>query len=166
MAAFIEKVGRFLSGFTGWLMVAMMMMLVIDLVARSLGYPLQLMAELSVFVMMIVIYLGFARCEHEREHVGLEIVTNLLSRTNRRRIAYLAQGLAVITVALLLYAIIADAKYAFDTNSAIEGVVDLPLWPTKFIMVVGMVVFLAQAIVNLFRMSDVADQPDDPPTAD
>ena len=166
MAAFIEKVGRFLSGFTGWLMVAMMMLLVIDLVARSLGYPLQLMAELSVFVMMIVIYLGFARCEHEREHVGLEIVTNLLSWTNRRRIAYLAQGLAVITVALLLYAIIADAKYAFDTNSAIEGVVDLPLWPTKFIMVVGMVAFLAQAIVNLFRMSDVADQPDDPPTAD
>lgn len=166
MAAFIAKVGRFLSGFTGWLMVAMMMLLVIDIVARSLGHPLQLMAELSVFVMMIVIYLGFARCEHEREHVGLEAVTNLFSRANRLRIAYLAQVLAVITVALLLYAIVADAKHAFETNSAIEGVVDIPLWPTKFIMAAGMVVFLAQAIVNLFRVSDVVDRPDDPPTVD
>ena len=41
------------------------------------------MAELSVFVMMITIYLGMARCEENKEHVALEIVLNYLPPSRR-----------------------------------------------------------------------------------
>ena len=55
--------------------------------------------------------------------------------------AVISQTLAVGTICLLFYAVTTDAWSAFKTNSSIEGIVDLPIWPTKFIMVVGMVFF-------------------------
>ncbi len=149
MKAFLHKANRLLAGFAGWLMLAMMMLLIIDIVFRSADMPLHGLAELSVFVMMIVIYLGLSRCEEYSEHVGLELATNKLSNKARRVVAAAVQFLAVATVGLMFYAITTDAWSAFETNSSIEGLIDLPIWPTKFIMVVGMVFFLLQTIVNL-----------------
>jgi len=131
-------------------MFAMMMLLIADVVSRSFGQPLLLMAELSVFVMMVVIYLGFSRCEEQHEHVRLQFVVNALPETMRRKVIPIANIIAVLVIALLLYAVTRDAWSSFSTGSSIEGMTDLPIWPTKLIMVVGMVTFLLQGIVNLF----------------
>ncbi len=150
MKAFLHKANRLLAGVAGWLMLAMMVLLIIDIVFRSLDMPLHGLAEASVFVMMIVIYLGLSRCEEYSEHVGLEFAINKLSEKMRSVMAAAVQFLAVATVGLMFYAVTTDAWSAFETNSSIEGLIDLPIWPTKFVMVVGMVFFLLQAIVNLF----------------
>ena len=149
MKIFLHKANRLLAGFAGWLMLAMMMLLVIDIAFRSIDMPLHGLAALSVFVMMIVIYLGLSRCEEYSEHVGLEFAINKLSSQARRVVVAAAQFLAVVTVGLMFYAVTTDAWSAFETQSSIEGLVDLPIWPTKFVMVVGMVFFLLQSIINL-----------------
>ena len=112
MQKLMSKLNGFLSGFTGWLMLAMMLMLVADFVARLFGLPLQDMAQMSVFVMMIVIYLGFSRGEEMHDHVALEFVTDKLPRGPRRRLLQIAQVLAVLTVAILLYAVAGNALMA------------------------------------------------------
>lgn len=163
MKRWVHKANQFLSGLAGWLMFAMLMLLITDVVARSFGKPLQLMAELSVFVMMIVIYLGFSRCEEQGEHVRLEFVVNALPAGARQPVRALSSFVAVIVIALLLYAVTRDAWSSYLTGSAIEGTVDIPIWPTKFVMVVGMVFFLLQGIVNLLDGSEVHEQDDDMP---
>ena len=149
MRKLVHRANHLLAGFAGWLMMAMMLLLVADIIGRAIDMPLQLMAELSVFVMMVVIYLGFARCEEHSEHVGLEIVINYLPAKARKLMLVVSQLLAVGTIALLLYAVSTDAWSAYVTNSSIEGLVDLQIWPTKFIMVVGMIFFLLQGVINL-----------------
>ena len=93
MKNLVHRINRILAGFAGWLMIAMMLLLVVDIVGRAINMPLQLMAELSVFVMMIVIYLGFPRCEEHGEHVGLEIVANQLPPRGRAVMAVVSQTL-------------------------------------------------------------------------
>ncbi len=159
-----SKMNGILSGFTGWLMLVMMLLLVADIVWRMAGTPLQGLAELSVFVMMIVVYLGFARCEEHKEHVALEFFTGALPKKMRRVAYVLVQILATLTVALLLYAIIIDAKSAFLTKEAINGVIEFETWPTKFIMVIGMVFFLVQAALNIFKKPET-DETDEPHSA-
>ena len=109
MKVFLHKANRLLAGFAGWLMLAMMMVLVIDIVFRSVDMPLHGLAELSVFVMMIVIYLGLSRCEEHSEHVGLEFAINKLPNKGRRIAVAVVQFLAVATVGLMFYAITIDA---------------------------------------------------------
>ena len=84
MRAFVHKANRLLSGFAGWLMLAMMFLLITDIVFRSMDMPLHGLAELSVFVMMIVIYMGLARCEEHSEHVGLEFAINKCQRRRKK----------------------------------------------------------------------------------
>ena len=72
-----------------------------------------------------------------------------------------SQMIAVVTICLLFYAVVTDAWSSFLTKTAIEGTVEIPLWPTKFVMVLGMVFFVLQGIINLgnairrFRHNDV-----------
>lgn len=153
----VSKINGFLSGFTGWLMLAMMLLLVADIIWRLVGMPLQGLAEMSVFVMMIVVYLGFARCEEYHDHVRLEFVTNTLSDKARRITHIVAQTLSTMTVALLLYAVTTNAISAFNSNESINGVMEVPTWPTKFAMVVGMVFFLVQALMNIFKQPESAE---------
>ena len=131
-------------------MLAMVLLLVADVFSRSFGRPLLLMAELSVFVMMIVIYLGFSRCEEQHEHVRLEFLVNTLQPDIREILRKLVNLLAVFVVALLLVAMARNALSSWRTGSAIAGAVDIPIWPTLFVMVFGIVIFLLQSLINLF----------------
>ena len=149
MKSFFQKINQLLSGFCGWLMLGMMLLLVVDIVGRSLNRPIQGMAELSVFVMMTVIYLGLARCEQHKEHVGLELVVNALPPGARRVMGVFTHLLAAATVGLLLHAVLQNALASFRNNEAIEGTVELRIWPVKFLMVAGLVFFLLQVVMNL-----------------
>ena len=157
MRKLASRINGILSGFTGWLMLAMMLILVADILWRLVGTPLQGMAEMSVFVMMIVIYLGFARCEEHHEHVGLEFFTNALPTTARRVTLIIARVLASITVGLLFYAVTTNALSAFETREAIEGTREMLTWPVKFIMTLGMAFFLLQSILNIFKRPEPED---------
>ncbi|MBT3359121.1 MAG: TRAP transporter small permease [Rhodospirillales bacterium] len=149
MKNFLHRTNSVLSGFAGWLMLAMMILLITDIVFRTIDMPLHSLAELSVFVMMIVIYVGFARCEEHREHVGLEFVLIMLPKKPRRILIAVSQLLAAATIGLLFYTVTTNAWGAFQSGEAIEGLVDLPIWPTKFLMVVGMLFFFLQGLANL-----------------
>ena len=150
-----------MSAMGGWLMLAMVLLLVADVVFRSFGRPLLLMAELSVFVMMIVIYLGFSRCEEQHAHVRLEFLVNALQPDTRARLRKLVDLLAVCVVALLLVAVARNAWSSWQTGSAIAGTVDIPIWPTLFVMVFGMGVFLLQSLVNLFDSTESDSRTDE-----
>lgn len=151
MRRLLDRATQLLSGVAGWLMLAMVVLLVAEIASRSVNRPLQLMAELSVFVMLIVVYLGFARCERDDEHVRLEIVVSRLPARWRAFLAVISQSLALAVIGLLFYAVASNAWFAFRTNSSIEGIVNLPLWPTMFVMVVGMLFFTLQSLMNLVR---------------
>jgi TRAP-type C4-dicarboxylate transport system permease small subunit len=152
MKLFFQKTNQFLSGFCGWLMIGMMMLLVADIIARALNKPLQGMAELSVFVMMIVIYFGLARCEQHREHVGLELFVNALPDKIKRVAIVVTHLTAVLTVGLLLYAVSLNALSSFQKNESIGGTTELHIWPVKFLMVIGLFFFLIQTITNLLEV--------------
>ncbi len=152
MSSLISKLNQYMAAFCGWLMIGMMLLLVADIIFRGVGKPLQGMAQLSVFVMIIVIYLGLARCEQHREHVNLELLTNLLPSAGRRLFAIIAQLLAVVTITLLLYAVFQNAVDSYTANEAMEGTMELRIWPVKALMVVGLVGFLMQGASHLVEL--------------
>ena len=144
----IHKANQVLAGFCGWLMVTMMILLVMDVVSRVIGRPLQGMAEMSVFVMMVVIYLGLARCEEHKEHVSLELLGNALPPRRKKILDAVNRLLAVLTVAIFAYTIIQNAIFSFVNNESLEGTVELRIWPTKFIIAGGVLFFLLQTVMN------------------
>jgi TRAP-type C4-dicarboxylate transport system permease small subunit len=148
MKTVFHKINQILSGFCGWLMVSMMTLLVIDIIARTMRKPIQGMAELSVFVMMVVIYLGLARCEENKEHVSLELVVKALPRPAQGVMSVISHLMALGIVGLFLYSVLMNAINSYVRNEAIEGTVEMHIWPVKFIMVIGLTFFFVQTLIN------------------
>jgi TRAP-type C4-dicarboxylate transport system permease small subunit len=148
MKTVFHKINQILSGFCGWLMLSMMTLLVVDIIARTMGRPIQGMAELSVFVMMVVIYLGLARCEEHKEHVSLELVVKALPPAIQGFMRVFSQLMALGIVGLFLYSVLMNAINSYVRNEAIEGTVEMHIWPVKFIMVIGLFFFFVQILTN------------------
>lgn len=147
MRRLFHTINQLLSGFCGWLMLIMMFLLVADLTTRTFHYPLQGMAELSVFVMMITIYLGMARCEENREHVRLELLLGRLPARIRRPVESAVFALEFLTILVFFIAVALDFLKAYQTSeSVLGGTMEFVLWPVKIFAIVGLTFYLAELV--------------------
>ncbi|MFA5027047.1 MAG: TRAP transporter small permease [Candidatus Methylomirabilota bacterium] len=147
MRTLFHRINEALAGFCGWLMLIMMLLLVVDIVSRSFSYPIYGLAEGSVFVMMITIYLGMARCEENREHVRLELLLDVLPGRVRRPFESGVFAVELLTILVFLYAVILDFLKAYETGeSVLGGTMEFSLWPIKIFTVIGLVFYLAELV--------------------
>lgn len=153
MSRIIDYLSKFNTGLSylgGWLLFGMMIVLIVDVVARVFFTPLHAMVELSVIAMMIIVYLGLSACEEHGDHVQLEFLSDALPTGLSKFVGVIVAALNVLAILILAYAIILSAIVAYQRNEATMGNVTILLWPVKFIMVIGIVAFVIQAIVKPF----------------
>ena len=140
-----HAINQGLSGFCGWLMLIMMFLLVVDIVSRTFHQPISGLAEMSVFVMMIAIYLGMARCEENREHVRLELVLDALSPRVRRPFESGVFAIELLTILVFFCAVVLDFLQAYQTSeSVLGGTTEFYLWPIKLFTVIGLGFYLVE----------------------
>lgn len=151
MGKLLSKTNLLLSNLGGWLLFSMMALLVIDVVWRNYFTPLHSMVELSVFAMMVIIYLGLAACEEEKEHVSLDFLQLILPRAMNTPHRILVAILNIVGGLILLYAVFLGGVSAYQRGEATIGNVTFPLWPVKFIMIAGTVFFVLEIIRTPFR---------------
>jgi TRAP-type C4-dicarboxylate transport system permease small subunit len=147
MRTMFHKINQALSGFCGWLMLIMMLLLVVDIVGRTFHQPIYGLAEGSVFVMMITIYLGMARCEENREHVRLELGLDALPPRVRRPFESGVFAVEFLTILIFFYAVALDFLNAYQTSeSVLGGTMEFYLWPIKIFAVVGLAFYLVELV--------------------
>lgn len=144
MRQILIKINGFIAAFCGWLMLLMSLLLLLDVCARLIDKPLKGMAELSVFCMMIVVYLGLAHCQERNEHVSLELLTEFLSPRKARILKSISLFLVLVGVSLLFFSIYKDAVHSYLNKEMLTGAVEFVIWPVKFIMLFGTFLFWIQ----------------------
>jgi len=147
MRTVFHRINQALSGFCGVLMFIMMVLLVLDIATRTFHAPMPGLAEMSVFVMMITIYLGMARCEENREHVRLELLLDKLPTRVRRPFESGVFAIELLTILVFFYAVLQDFIKAYLTDeSVLGGTMEFYLWPVKVFAVVGLIFYLAELV--------------------
>ena len=148
MKNLFHKINQILSAFSGWLMVFMMVLLILDIVSRGIGKPFQGIAEMSVFVMMIVIYLGLARCEENDENVRIEIFLIRMPWGVRKYFLLFIDVIQIGVIGAFFIEMTQNTLVAYRTNEAIAGTVQLPIWPVKVFIVIGLFFYFSQIFIN------------------
>jgi TRAP-type C4-dicarboxylate transport system permease small subunit len=147
MRTLFHRINQALSGFCGTLMFIMMVLLVVDIVSRTFHQPIYGLAEMSVFVMMITIYLGMARCEENREHVRLELLLEKLPPRVRRPFESVVFAIELVTIGIFFYAVVLDFYKAYETSeSVLGGTMEFFLWPVKVFVVIGLTFYLVELV--------------------
>lgn len=128
-----------------------MILLIVDVLCRTFATPVMGVAELAMFVMIGTVYAGLGNCEMLRGHVRVGSVVELLSPRNQKIAMILTYIVAIITIGIATYAMCDNAWDSFLDKEGIAGAVSYPLYPVKFVMALGMIVYTAQLAINLYE---------------
>lgn len=132
----------------------MMLTVTLDVVRRSFqGRSVPGASELTVLLIVLIIFLGLAEAERTDTHVRMRLVTSRLSP----RIAAVARTVALsLAVGMLLwfaYATGLRARQSFITGEYQFGLARFPIWPARMLIPVG---FIAVALETALRAVDAA----------
>jgi TRAP-type C4-dicarboxylate transport system permease small subunit len=146
---FINTINRFLAEICGWLLCIMVLFLCFDIVSRSLKEPVQGVTQMAVFVMIIVVYLGLGQCEKFERHIKVTAVYDRLPPTARKSIGVINYIIQIVVIGVITVAVGENVIYSIKKHEAVPGYFHLPIWPTKFVLFIGLVFYWLQVAVNL-----------------
>lgn len=144
----ISFINKIFAELCGWLLSLIMIFLAIDFIGRGLSMPVVGVAEIAVFAMVAVVYLGLPHCEEQHGHVRVEAILIRLPKRVKKLLDISCYLLAIFIIAVAIYAAGANAISAYIEKEAISGPTPLLTFPVKSVMVIGLLFYLIQLIVN------------------
>jgi len=144
-----------LSELSGLLVAIIALALVVGFVARTADSPVIGVTELAQFAMVAIIFLGQGLCEQDKSHVRVEALIFRLKGRAWNWANYVSFVINSVGAFLLLWGALLEAHFSYISLEAMSGLILIPLYPVKFIIVIGLALFFAQSVLNLVKQ--VAD---------
>jgi len=144
---------RWLSYFGLIFLIGLMLMVVVEVVARYIfNKPVHGYIDIMEMMMAILVFLTLAYCQREGGHIRMEI---FMTRGLAAGRPYFTAELFHVTLSLLGFAIIAyfsitEAIHAYDINDRSMTLL-WPTWPAKSLISVGAIFLCLRFVVQLFQ---------------
>ena len=149
--ALTRAVIRIMGWIAGAGTVVLMIPTVIDVTHRKLvGPSVAGLLEYSELGLVIVVYLGLAAAMVDHAHIYTPVVTSRLSKRVADRVRLGGQVLVWLLIALM---VVGTAREAADSIAIGEyrfGIVQIPIWPGKVFIVLGLIALLAELTIQLY----------------
>lgn len=131
--------------------VTMMVATSVDVLSRNIaGRSVPGLLELSATLLVATVFLGLSYAGAANAHVSVDLITSRLPLTISRRLAGLMWLIGSILIVWFIYATAIRAMASLEMREITVGLVDWPLWPARWIVVIGLVAFLVVGLVNAF----------------
>ena len=142
------KVEKGASITAAWVILFLMFLTSADVIGRHFfGKPIQTVYEISQNLLLVIVYLSIAYVASIRGHPKVDIVTSWLPWRGQLAIdifGYVA-GLTIMGIVTWQTGIRAWTSWVVQDYSM--GLIDLPLWPGKFILPIGIGMLCIRLII-------------------
>jgi len=148
----MKFINRRLSELCGILLFILIILLLVNVISREIGFGIEGISNLSVIVLISVIYLGLSSTEQKKQHAAVEILEYRLNK-KQKRVVDIAIGIIKLgTIIVFLYAAFGNTIFSIKSHELFADVVNIPMWPSKTALLVGIFFFTIQILLNLLRM--------------
>lgn len=121
-----------------------------DVSARFLfNRPLPGSFELSGLLMVVVVFLSLASCQAEGRHMRVDFLFGSMSKQVRAGVDRIAYVCGVVVCGLLAWCAAGPAWYSWNIREVSMGIIPFPVYPAKFVVVVGAVLLTVQHLLDL-----------------
>jgi len=151
MKNLIHWINRRFAELCGYLLVLMMLLLIVDFISRGMYRPLQGIAELAVFVLVAVVYLGLPNCEQVEGHVNVTAFTKPLPEKIRQTLDVIVYLVSFIFLIFFVYSVGKNFIQSYGSNESIAGTVPFRVWPAKLTVLIGALFYSIQVFINWFN---------------
>lgn len=105
--------------------------------------------EIGEIMLVVAVFLGMAYAEHDGQHIRTDLLTRRLPVTLARRVRIVGLAVMAVFVAWLAWNTSFEAWHSFRTGEYRFGVIEVPVWPAKIAVTVGLALLTLQALINL-----------------
>lgn len=122
---------------------------------RMTGHSTYWEIEMAVYLIVAAVLVGSPYCLMTKGHIGVDLVSHLLSPPNRKR---LERVLAVMGIAVCLYLAWKGLELTLDSYAMNEGSGSSwnpPRWPFFAMMPLGLALTALQYVAEMLRPEDV-----------
>jgi TRAP-type C4-dicarboxylate transport system permease small subunit len=140
-----------LAEISGYLLLVMMLLLIIDFVMRGFFKPIHGLSDLAIFTIVTAIYFGLANCEEDQGHVKVEIMNTILPREKGRILNLITYAIAIFTLFICVWATSVHAIGSFISKEKVAAIIPMILWPAKFAVVIGLLFYFIQLVFNFIH---------------
>ncbi|GAA2181300.1 hypothetical protein GCM10009847_22580 [Leucobacter tardus] len=148
----LQKCSAALGVIAAGSLVVLMLATVADVLVRWITRSsLPGMIEIAETALVTSVFLGLAWTSIQGGHVAVSIVTDRLSPRSARAVSTLVWALSAGILAWMSVALFVRAAQSTSASETRFGLVQWPIWPMRWIIAVGVVLWTVVAIVNLVR---------------
>ncbi|HTV67814.1 MAG TPA: TRAP transporter small permease [Rhizobiaceae bacterium] len=142
-----------MAAWTSGIGIALLMLpTVADVTYRKvIGPSLAGMVEVSEVGVVIVAFLAMAAALRRGAHVGTPIFTSQLNPTLAERLRILGCLVIWIALALMVWGSWQIAVESFQVREFRFGLVQMPIWPAKMAVPVGLVLMLIELTIQIWE---------------
>lgn len=149
----LSKVEFVLLFIAGIFVMISMLMVTLDVFLRAVfNSPLPGVYELVGFFFVVAVALGLPYAQAEKENISINIVTKYFPKNLQKIMAIIAYLLAIITVAILFWESSKRALISFQVKDYTMGLVQIPYWPAKTFLALGLFVLLIRFIIDQYNL--------------
>ena len=157
-----DAYGRLLfgSGIVAGVATFLMMVLVVANVALRflLNAPISGTLEMTESMLTVLVFLSLALTQHEGGHIHVVLVTKRMPRAAQRLARLLAMLLGLAFFAWCTYAAWGFAMRSLRINEHERGAVSFPIYPIKFVVVLGLFLLTTQFALDTVAVLLGADE--------
>lgn len=152
----MEKIIKQISSFLGVLATLATLILMVAIAAdvffrTTYGSSVPGILELSETALVAAVFLGLAYTGATNSHIGVDLLTERLPAHIARWVIFTAWALSSIFLGWLFWATLDRAIESTDRMEARTGLINWPLWPSRWMIVVGVLAMLVVALMNTIR---------------
>lgn len=164
----IRWLSNVLAVIGGIALMLMMIQTVADVIAdQFFSRPIPGNLEvISVYHMVLVVFLPLAFVEQRHEHIQVDLVYQLMPRLMQRIVLSLGYLVCAGFFAVLAWRTLGDAIRAFGKNEMLMGNIFIIIWPAKFVLPIGFAAIGLMVLVHAWRAMTDRDFSPTPPSSD
>ena len=153
----LRRLARAIAGPLGALAslstIVMMIAIVIDVVSRNIGQSsVPGLVEMSESALVATVFLGLAYAGATNAHVAVDLFTDAMPRALARALTLVMWIAGVGITAWFVLGSVQRALASTRSNELRAGLIDWPLWPSRWIIAIGLVAFLVVAVINVLLL--------------
>ena len=140
-----------LGQLTGLLLFMIIVLLTVNVLSREIGRSISGLTTISVLVMIAIVYLGLSVSEQNDEHASVDILSTILTTKWLNANKIFINLLSLATLGLFFYKSIGSVVNSYKINEMFADVVDIPIWPSKLAISIGLFFFMVQILFKLIE---------------
>jgi len=129
----------------------MLFAILTDIFMRTIGQPVLGIPEFSSLLMIAVVYGGLAYSQSKDAHVSVDWLVKLFNQKTQSALRIIVFLIVLGFLALAIYATLERFLVALEVNEKYEGLVFMPMWPARLMLLLGICWFWLQVFVDALR---------------